>query len=202
MQGFGFVSMNYRLRWDYKIYDQLVDIVSAIRWITENGKEHGLDASKIILMGSDSGAHLASLVVADSSYLKVEGMDGSNIKAVVAIDTLSFDITRLMKELGSFLERRKHQLIFGADEKVWKAASPIHHIANSQTLPPFALLYNPEEEASTLQAKGFAKALSGAGVQVVMIAGSSEGAAKTDELIGTSGNVASGALMAFIRSLI
>lgn len=197
---FAFVSMNYRLRWDYKVYDQLVDVVSAIKWIVEMGAEHGLDGSRVVLMGHAAGAHLASLVMADSSYLEAAGMDHGNVKAVVAIDSVSYDIPRLMRELGSFVERRQHQLIFGGDESVWEAASPITHVASSTTLPPVALLYNPESDASLLQAKGFAREMTDANITVVMIPGSQEKPAKTDELLGTANNVATGAMMAFIRS--
>jgi len=197
-QGFGFVSMNYRLRWDYKVYDQVVDLVTAMSWLDRNAKDWGLDGRRIVLMGHASGGHLATLVTADSSYLAADSMDASQIKAVVSIDSSSHDIRRLMRELGSFVERRQHELIFTADENVWAAASPITHVPSSTTLPPHALLYNPESEVSELQAKGYAKALSEAGVEVVLIPGSD----RTDELIGVSGNLATVALIAFIRSQI
>ena len=107
-----------------------------------------------------------------------------------------------MRELGSFVERRQHQLIFTADESVWAAASPITHVSSSTTLPPHALLFNPEREASALQAKGYAKALTVAGVEVVLIPGSESAPDRTDELIGVSGNLATIAMIAFIRSQI
>ncbi len=200
--GFGFVSINYRLRWDYKVYDQVVDVVAAIRWLGDNAKQYGLDGRRIILMGHGSGGHLASLVTADSSYFLAEEMDGSQIVAVVSIDSSSYDIARLMRELGSFVERRQHELIFTGDENVWRAASPITHVSESKTLPPHALLYNAERDGSMLQARGYAKALAEAGVEVVMIPGSNSEPERIDELIGTSGNIATGALMAFLRSQI
>jgi arylformamidase len=202
LHGLAFVSMNYRLRWDHKIYDQLVDIVSAIRWIQENGAQHGLDADRIILMGNAAGGHLVSLVMTDSSYLRAEGMSGTSVKAVISIDATSYDITRLMKELGNFVERQQHEVIFTSDEGVWRAASPQTHVSKNTSLPPFALLYNPERDLTALQAKGFAKAIAAAGGELVMIPGSTSDPERTDELIGVSGNIATGALMAFIRSQI
>ncbi len=201
-QGFGFVSMNYRLRWDYKVYDQVIDLVTAMTWLDENAEKWGLDGQRIVLMGHAAGGHLATLVTADSSYLGADSLDASFIKAVVSIDSSSYDIKRLMRELGSFVERRQHELIFTADEKVWAAASPITHVPKSTTLPPHALLYNPEREVSTLQARGYSKALTEAGIEVVMIPGSEKAPERTDELIGVSGNLATVALMAFIRSQI
>lgn len=200
--GFAFVSINYRLRWDYKIYDQVVDLVSAIEWIQENGAEFGLDADRIVMKGHGAGGHLVSLVMTDSSYLRAEGLSGKGVKAVVSIDSTSYDITRVMKELGSFIERRKHEVIFTSNEKIWRAASPQTHVSKNPSLPPFALLYNPERDITTLQAKGFAKALKGAGGVLVMVPGSVSDPARTNELIGVSGNIATVALMAFIRSQI
>lgn len=201
-QEFGFVSMNYRLRWDYKVYDQVVDLVTAMEWLAENARAWGLDGRRIILMGHASGGHLATLVTADSSYMLAEGFEADRVKAVISIDSSSYDIERLMRELGSFVERQQHELIFSSVESVWVAASPISHVSSSTTLPPHALLYNPEREVSSLQAKGYAKALTDAGVDVIMIPGDEEAPDRTDELIGVSGNLATSALMAFIRSQI
>ncbi|MFT7220779.1 MAG: arylformamidase [Candidatus Azotimanducaceae bacterium] len=200
--GFAFVSMNYRLRWDYKVYDQLVDVVSALRWIEEEGAAYGLDGSKIVLMGHAAGGHLASLVMTDPSYLKAEGMSALNVKAVISIDSISYDVPRLMRELGSFIERRQHELIFTGDEKVWAAASPVTHVGKGEYIPAFALLYNPELDSSSLQARGFAKTLSEANVSVIMIPGSVDAPSQTDEIIGTVGNITTIALMAFLRSQI
>ena len=82
------------------------------------------------------------------------------------------------------------------------AASPQTHVSKNPNLPPFALLYNPERDITTLQAKGFAKALTGAGSELVMFPGSVTDPARTNELVGVSGNIAMVALMAFIPSQI
>lgn len=199
LQGFAFVSMNYRLRWDYRVYDQVNDVVAAIRWLAEQGEDYGLDGSRVILMGSDAGGHLAALALADSSFMKAENFDGANVRAVVSLDSISYDINRLMTELGSFTERRQHELIFTDKEQVWTAASPISHVASSSTLKPFALLYSPGNQASHLQAKRFAKTLTEASVPVLLISGADDGTS-IEEQIGRKGSVATGALMAFLRS--
>ena len=199
-QGFAFVSMNYRLRWDYRIYDQILDIVAAVKWLEREGQRFGLDGSRVVLMGHQAGAHLAALAVTDTSFFEAEGGHNGNIRAVVGIDSAHYDLVRTMKELGSFLERRQLQVIFGSDDAVWLAASPVNHVAESTSLPAFALLYNPESEALQLQVKGFAKALTQADVEVLMIPGSADAPSKTDEQIGAAGNLATIALMTFLRS--
>ena len=46
-QNVALVSMDYRLRWDYEIYDQAEDIVSVIKWVQANAATYGLDEKKL-----------------------------------------------------------------------------------------------------------------------------------------------------------
>jgi arylformamidase len=117
-QGFAFISMNYRLRWDYNLFDQLEDVVDAISWVRKHADAYGIDTSRIILMGNGAGAHLASLVATDARHLKRQGLSLSDVRAIVAIDSANYDIPRVHKELGTFIERRHHQWIFGEDPNV------------------------------------------------------------------------------------
>ena len=200
--GVAFVSVNYRLRWEYKVYDQFVDLVSAIEWIQEHGAEFGLDEDKIVMMGSGAGGHLVSLVMADPSYLRAEGVNGKGIRDVVSIDSTSYDIPLVMKELGSLIKRRKHEVVFTSNESIWHAASPQTHVSKNTSLPPFELLYKPGREITALQAKDSAKALQGAGTVLVMVPGSVSDPQGANELVGLAGSIATVALMAFIRSQI
>lgn len=201
LQEIAFVSVNYRLRWDYKVYDQLRDIVTALKWIHRNGDQYGVDGSRVVLMGHAAGGHLASLIMTDPSYFLAESIEPAFVKAVVSISSNSYDIPRLMRELGSFVERRQHELVFGRDEDVWSAASPISHVDDENKLVPFALLYEPNSEASYLQAKGFARVLVEHEANVIMIPGSDE-PGEIDAEFGTAGNAVTAATMAFIRSQI
>ena len=74
--GFAFISMNYRLRWDYELFHQLEDVVSVVSWVHENAGAYGPDASRIVLMGNGAGGHLASLVGTDERHLKGGGWTG------------------------------------------------------------------------------------------------------------------------------
>jgi len=198
--GFALVSINYRLRWDYKLLDQLEDVVSAIVWVRQNAKKYGLDGSRIVLMGHEAGGHLASLIGTDGRYLRSQGLSLQDVKAVVAIDSLSYDIPRVHKELGSFVQRRQHRLVFGDDVSVQLEASPIHHVTAAKQIPSFALLYASGNEGSTLQAQAFAKALSDAKVNALMIPGNSQSNLSIDVELGSPGDVTTGGLMAFLRA--
>jgi len=197
--GFAFISMNYRLRMEFDIYDQLEDIASVARWVRENNEAYGLDPNKIILMGHGAGAHLVSLIATDERYLKAQDVSFDSIPLVVTIDTLSFDIPRVMTELGSFLERRNHSLVFGQSEDVWKAASPISYVREGANTPAFALLYVSDNESTSVQTKSFAKALAKAKVEAILIPGNDKTAQTIDDELGRSDDRSTQALITFIR---
>jgi hypothetical protein len=107
-----------------------------------------------------------------------------------------------MKELGSFVERMQHRLMFSDDEKVRKAASPIHHITENSDIPSFAVLYVADNEANTLQARAFTKKLARAGVDTIMIPGNSKTSDTIDDELGQLSDTPTQALMAFTRAKI
>lgn len=195
-----FVSMNYRLRWESSLVDQLEDIVAVIRWVRSKREQYGFDPTRVVLMGHGAGAHLVSLVATQPAYLDTRGIDFDHIRAVVAINSSSFDIENLMTESGSFLDKRRHRLIFGEEIKAWRAASPLHHVAAGKRIPPFALLYVPSEEAVVLQTRAFARALRGADVNVIMIPANDRTPQTIDEEIGASRDAPTLALIAFVRA--
>ncbi len=199
-QGIVFVSMNYRLRWDYQIFDQAEDIVTVVKWVRDNAETYGMDGSKIILMGHAAGAHLASLVGTNGNYMKLVGLSLGDLAGVVAIDTSSFDINRLMNELGSFIERRQHGLIFGKDEDVWRQSSPIFHVKKENNIPGFAILYGADDEQAKRQAASFAKKLNDADIDTIMIPGNVGAGHEINNRIGSPNDISTGALMAFIRA--
>ena len=59
--GFAIAAIDYRLSGEARFPAPVDDVVSALEWIRESGAEHGLDASRIVLWGESSGAHLAAL---------------------------------------------------------------------------------------------------------------------------------------------
>lgn len=200
--GFSFISMNYRLRWEASLLDQLEDIVSVIRWVKDNASQYGLDPERVVLMGHGAGAHLAALVATQPPFVDTSGIDFEHIRAVVAIDSDSYDITWLMKETGSYLDRRRHRLIFGEDEKAWRSASPVTYVDAEKVLPPFALLYVPNNSSTTRQTRAFSRALREVDAKVIMIPGNEKTTETIDEELGTPRDAPSLALVAFLRAAI
>lgn len=197
-----FISMNYRLRWDHTILDQGSDVVSVVKWVRTNANKYGLDPNRIILMGYAAGAHLVSLVATDERYLRAGGLSFRSLAGIVSIDNMNYDIPRHFKETANYIEQRHLAVIFGEDDKVWRAASPATYVKKDKNIPAFALLYVTSEEASTKQANAFAKLLTLAGVDTILVPSSEQTSESIDETLGTPGDRTTLALITFIRAKI
>jgi acetyl esterase/lipase len=195
-----FISTNYRLRAEYEVYDQLEDIAAVVRWVHDNQRTYGLDPSRVVLMGHEAGAHLVSLIGTDPSYLKTVQLSLSDLRGVVAVNTVAFDIEAQMQGSASFVERRRFRLAFGEDPAVWQAASPVTQVAKGANTPGFALIYVAGNDAMVEQAKGFSRALREAAVDVVMIPGNEKTGETIDRELGQPNDAPSLALMAFIHA--
>ena len=198
-QGMALVSMNYRLRWDFPVLSQLEDIASVIVWVRENGEAFGLDPQRISLMGNAAGAHLVSVVATNPRILRAEDLSLSDISSVIAIDTGSYDIPRVMSS-ANFIERRQHRLIFGNDERSWEEYSPAFHVGPDREIPPFVIVYGENKEPDNWQAQAFASSLTEAGVDAILIPTGDRARQDIDGAIGQSGDVATQAILTFLRA--
>jgi hypothetical protein len=101
--GYGLVSINYRLSPmsagpggpdpDRIMFpDHPDDVGEAIGWLRRNALSYGLDPDRMILMGHSAGAHLASLVSVDPTYIERYGVDRRQILGTIPLDTGAFDI--------------------------------------------------------------------------------------------------------------
>jgi acetyl esterase/lipase len=197
-----FISMNYRLRWDYTVYDQVSDLVSVILWVRTHANQYGLDPNRVILMGYASGAHLVSLVGTDERYLRAGGLSFSSLIGVVSIDNEVYDIPRHVEETASAVEQIGLSLIFGEDPAAWRAASPATHVVKDKNMPAFALLYSIHNDTTRIQTRAFAKLLAAAEVETVLVPDSRQTSESIDESLGSPGDQASLALITFIRAKI
>lgn len=197
-----FVSMNYRLRWEASLFDQLEDVVSVVAWVRHNADKYGFDPARVILMGEGAGAHLASMVATDEKLLKTAGLSLSDIRMVVSMDNSGFDIPKLMSQSGNFLEKRRYRLVFGDDSTVWGTLSPINYVAPGKGIPPFAVMYTHNNESTTDQARLFARSLRDAGVNVIMIPSNSKSSVPVEASLGMAGDAPTLALIAFIGAAI
>lgn len=66
--------LQYRVS-PYKFPIELLDVRRSIRYIRANAEKFGIDASKIGVMGSSAGGHLAALVCTYTESIDFEGLD-------------------------------------------------------------------------------------------------------------------------------
>jgi arylformamidase len=197
-----FISMNYRLRWDYTVYDQVSDVVRVVKWVRTHANQYGFDPNRIILMGYASGAHLVSLIGTDERYLKAGGLSFGSLAGIVSINNEVYDIPRHVEETASAIEQIGLSLIFGEEPEVWRAASPATHVLRDKNIPAFALLYSTSNDTARIQAQAFAKLLAAAEVEIILIPDSGQSSESLDETLGAPGNQTGHALITFIRAKI
>jgi acetyl esterase/lipase len=134
--GWIFVSVNYRLLPEGRHPANVEDVARAIAWVHTNVVRYGGDPAKIVLMGHSAGAHLVALAATDARPLRQAGKTLEIVKGVIPLDTTAYDLPALMQTGAAFYGR-----IFGTDPKVWRDASPAHHVVRGKGIPPFLIFY-------------------------------------------------------------
>ncbi len=87
--GFAVASISYRFSSDAAYPAQIHDCKAAIRWLRSHAAEYGCDGSRIGVIGSSAGAHLAVLLGTAAGVPELEGPAGdepggdSRVQAVV-----------------------------------------------------------------------------------------------------------------------
>jgi acetyl esterase/lipase len=163
-EGCLFISINYRLVPDVRYQEQAQDVANAVAWIRQHANEYGGDPQRLYLLGHSAGAHLAGLISTDERYLKTAGLRPDSLKGTVLLDGAGYDIPRQVNELGAASNRQMYREVFGPEAGVWRAASPITHVAKGKGTPPFLLIHIASRKDSAAQAHGLAAALRQAGI--------------------------------------
>jgi acetyl esterase/lipase len=130
-KGLGVVVTNYRLSPKVQHPEHIKDVARAFAWTHKHIADYGGNRAAIFVAGHSAGGHLVALLGTDDSYLKVHGLDLKAIKGDIPI-------SGVMEIEKGFMPR-----VFGSDEKVCKAASPLSHVRKE--LPPFLVLYADDD---------------------------------------------------------
>ncbi len=162
------VSVNYRLSPDVKHPAHIEDLASAVKWIYQNIHTYGGDRSKMILTGHSSGAQMVALLGTNTRFLKEKDLPMNIFKAIVPVDTASFDLVNLPEGRGSFMIERMRENAFGSDPEVLLDASPFHQVPPEETaLSPFAIFATGKRPEAVQQGTNLAQALREKGHQAV-----------------------------------
>jgi len=84
-QGFVVVVANYREYPLVRFPAFVQDAAKAVKWTRDNVAKFGGDPNKIFVMGHDSGAHIASMLALNESYLKAVGGSRSWLKGMIGL---------------------------------------------------------------------------------------------------------------------
>lgn len=176
-RGFPVASVDYRLSTEAQFPAQIHDIKAAIRFLRANTTAHGIDASRIAIIGSSAGGHLAALAGVSSGVKELEGSVGhhpfesSAVQAIVSLYGASNLQTILSQSTPHGLSVRVPalQLLLGGQPRekpeLARLASPVAHIDAGD--PPLLLIHGdadpqmPYEQSVELQ-----RAYDGAKVRV------------------------------------
>lgn len=164
--GFAAVLPNYRLTGTHPHPAQEEDVCAALRWVAAAAQTFPFDASRLGLMGSSAGGHLAALVGAKAG--------GGTVPAPALRAVLPFcpvtDVALWAEELPQY--RGYAEDLLGAPLGTCLAAahdsSPIYHVRPG--LPPFLFVHGMRDIVVPVgQTQRMVHALRAAGVPAEMV---------------------------------
>jgi acetyl esterase/lipase len=183
-EGYLFVSVNYRLSPDppdssiatrirYPAHPH--DLGEAVGWLRRNVSAWGGDPSRLILAGHSAGAHLASLVATDGSFLRAYGTSPDAVRGVVALDAASYDLLDRADPATSTLRPAGLEGLWNAFatplenalDRTWLDASPTHQ--GDRRDPPHLLVTQAAKAIRIAANESLATALEQDGGEVVAV---------------------------------
>ncbi len=125
-KGFIFVSANYRMLPDgANVAEQAADVTKALIYVQAHAADWQGDAGKIILMGHSAGAHLVSLIGADTATAAKLG--AAPWLGTVSLDSAVVDVAGKMKLKHAAV----YEEVFGKDPAFWTKVSPVEQLSEA-----------------------------------------------------------------------
>lgn len=170
--GYVCFSVDYRLFRDGKNPwpAQLDDVQRAVRWIRANALKYGVKRDAVGAFGHSAGAQLASLLgMEDTLHNDDPALAGysSRVQAVVDASGPTDFTTNHDPDGDRFLVNFLGGT-FAADPQVWRDASPVFHVANTDS--PFLIIHGTlDQNVPISQAQELYDKLRGAHVPVSFV---------------------------------
>lgn len=191
-KGFVLISVNYRMLPSVRPLEQSHDVARALAFAQGKAKGWGGDASRFVLVGHSSGAHLVSLLTVDGSLATRLGV--KPWLGTLALDSAAFDVVEIMQARHYGL----YDTAFGASPDDWREVSPTHRMKGKLAAPLLAVCSSRRGD-SCLQARAFAaKAVALGGLVSVLPVDLSHG--DVNDQLGTTGAYTD-SVDAFLRTL-
>lgn len=151
--GYIFVSINYRVspaldgkfaltRNRLRFPTHHKDAARALGWINRNIGRYGGNSNRMLIGGDSAGGQISSLLATRPAFLRRHGMSTRQIKGVFSLDTVGFNVPRMMTPAYRRISAGFQKMMFNAfgtpaEEKRkphWAAASPLRFADRSD--PP------------------------------------------------------------------
>jgi len=151
--GFVFVSVNYRLSPELsgplalsknrlRFPTHYLDAARALGWVSKNIGEYGGNASRMLIGGDSAGGQISTLLASRPAYLKARGMSTRQIKGIFSLDSVGFNVNRMMTPAYRRINAGFQKMMFNAfgthaeerKKPYWSSASPINFADRSD--PP------------------------------------------------------------------
>ncbi|MEM9176783.1 MAG: alpha/beta hydrolase, partial [Myxococcota bacterium] len=163
-RGYVIATADYRWSTDAIFPAQIHDVKAALRWLRAHADEHGIDPTRVAILGPSAGGHLASLAGTSGDVATLEGAtpdtwpgESSRVQAVVDFfgpsELETYRAQHVENGLGNtnslfFLE----MLIGGAVEanpELAASASPMAYLDADD--PPFLIIHGDEDPVVPIQ---------------------------------------------------
>lgn len=156
-------TLNYRLGPQNKYPDNVNDIITSTRWLSQNIGRYGGDPNNMVLVGHSAGAHLVAMAEVKYKNGRPNRAVRDRYKAVFAIDTASFDLTKpSVGRLSRWTNRQKYS-VFGKSRSDLAAASPTLQVSRGKNYVPFHIYTTETRQDAVNSGKAFAAVLKKSG---------------------------------------
>ena len=148
-------SIEFRQSTEAKFPAQVHDIKAAIRFLREKAATYGYKAQRIVIVGSSSGGHLATLTGVTNGHAELEGKVGeyqkqsSNVHAIVDYYGAT-NLTTILAQSTPFglnVRRPALELLLGSEPEknieLAKLASPVFHVDKND--PPLLVFHGEQD---------------------------------------------------------
>lgn len=164
-QGYVFATVNYTLIPAITVEEQVQEVASALSYLVRAATSLGFDYERVVLMGHSSGAHVATLLGTDLSYLQHAKARLRSVLGVISLDGSNYNaMAEIMDSPGPVADNTVFGL--GTDPSRLQAMSPLYH-ARIPTAPAFLLLH-VQRQGDIRQAVELAAALNAAGTEAIV----------------------------------
>jgi len=153
--GFAVASVDYRLSPVARFPAQVHDCKAAIRFLRGRQKDYGYDATRIAVIGSSAGGHLAALIGTTNGHAELEGTVGDDVEQSSDVEAIvdnygPTNFTTILKQStphGLSVRVPALQLLLGDQPEnqveLARLASPVFHVDEDD--PPILMLHGDQD---------------------------------------------------------